>query len=169
MVFYYYREFVDDLNDSYSDGSGSMDATEYYLWICLLSFANGMVLVVMDEIYKFLSTIIVNWENHKHETDRENSLILKNYMFQFMNSYITLFYYSFIQRDFDVVASSMATTMIGKQVLNVAISSGLPWLKWRIRSFLFWRKYKEYREEKLKEIVKHIFTQELVIGDWLFE
>jgi Calcium-activated chloride channel len=151
LIFYYYREILDYVDDQYD--TGELDTVMYYVYVSLLSFLNGMILVLMDEIYKVLSLLVVNWENHKYESSRENSFILKNYLFQFVNSYITLFYYSFSQRDFDLVASSMATTMIGKQVLNVGISSGLPWLKWKINYHFFWKKYKVYRDERLKELV----------------
>jgi hypothetical protein len=37
------------------------------------------------------------WENHRTDTDYENHLILKTFLFQFVNSYASFFYIAFVK------------------------------------------------------------------------
>lgn len=42
---------------------------------------------------------MTDWENHRTQTDYENRLIIKIFLFQFVNSYTSLFYVGFFKRN----------------------------------------------------------------------
>ena len=44
---------------------------------------------------------------------------MKNMVFQFFSSYINLLIYSFLQLDFDKVATQMGSMMISKNLINI--------------------------------------------------
>jgi hypothetical protein len=59
------------------------------------SVISAVIIIVLDKIYRYLATMMANWENHKYGEDYENSLITKNYAFTFVNSNIALFSVAF--------------------------------------------------------------------------
>ena len=44
-----------------------------------------------------VAVLLTNWENHRTESAYENSLIVKSFCFQFVNSYISFFYIAFFR------------------------------------------------------------------------
>ena len=58
---------------------------------------NGIQIKVMNLIYYEIAEKLNNWENHFKMTDKNNSLSLKLILFDFMNSYSSLFYIAFIK------------------------------------------------------------------------
>jgi len=50
----------------------------------------------MSQIYKRLSVRMTDWENHRTQTEYEDSLITKNILFEFINNYFTLFLIAFL-------------------------------------------------------------------------
>ena len=65
---------------------------------------------------KFLS---VTFLPSRYESTRRNSKVMKNMVFQFFSSYINLLIYSFLQLDFDKVATQMGSMMISKNLINI--------------------------------------------------
>eukprot|EP00919_Chromeraceae_sp_WS-2016_P006582 GHVR01015456.1.p1 GENE.GHVR01015456.1~~GHVR01015456.1.p1 ORF type:complete len:354 (+),score=48.91 GHVR01015456.1:119-1063(+) len=52
-------------------------------------------------VWSSLAHKLVNMENHKYDSDYENSLIIKMFLFKFVNYYNTLFYVAFFKNDID--------------------------------------------------------------------
>ena len=48
-----------------------------------------------------------------------NSYALKNCLFQFVNSYITLFYYAFFLQNFDLVTTTVASVVTTNCILSL--------------------------------------------------
>ena len=61
------------------------------------STANAIQIQVFNFIYKELAIRFTEAENHKTQTDYENSLVLKIFMFQFTNSFVSLYYTAFVK------------------------------------------------------------------------
>lgn len=61
------------------------------------SIANAVQIQVMNEIYGIVSVKLNDFENHRTETEYENALISKTFAFQFVNSFASLFYISFVK------------------------------------------------------------------------
>jgi hypothetical protein len=58
---------------------------------------NSIVIMVFSTAYRKVATILTDWENHRTESEYENSMIVKNFIFQFVNSYVSLFYIAFLK------------------------------------------------------------------------
>jgi len=59
---------------------------------------NAIQIQILNVIYGAVSLYLNEFENHRTASDYENSLIAKNFLFKFINSYNSLFYIAFIKR-----------------------------------------------------------------------
>ena len=91
-----------------------------------------------------LAIKVVNWENHRYQEEWENSLVIKNFTFQFANSYLTLFWIAFFDQDFSALAYSMGSILIVKQfalnLVEIVLPAILNCLKQR-KILKLWAKY----------------------------
>ena len=67
----------------------------------ITSVVNVVQIQIMNFTYNFLVTELTNRENHRTETDYEDSMITKLFVFQFVNSYASFFYLAFFAQYFD--------------------------------------------------------------------
>eukprot|EP01084_Bolivina_argentea_P016193 30321_1 len=63
-----------------------------------ISIANAFVIMFFNNIYGVFAEKLNSWENYKTETEYENNLIIKIFIFRFINSYATLYYIAFFRR-----------------------------------------------------------------------
>ena len=78
----------------------------------LIGCLNGASITILSSGYKFLCTKLVKWENHKFESEQEFSYIIKVYLFEFLNSYITVVYYAIYEDDPMRLAVSVGSIVI---------------------------------------------------------
>lgn len=78
----------------------------------VISSINGASITVSSELYKVLCSAIVQWENHKFESEQEFSYIFKVFFFEFLNSYITVVYYATVEQDPFKLATSVGSIVI---------------------------------------------------------
>ena len=60
------------------------------------SVLNTVQIMIFKYIYSFISTALNNFENHRTQTEFEDSMISKLTIFSFFNSYISFFYIAFV-------------------------------------------------------------------------
>jgi hypothetical protein len=60
---------------------------------------NSIFIMVTNSLYSKIAKRLNDWENHRTETDHADALIIKTFCFQFVNSYISLFYIAFIKME----------------------------------------------------------------------
>lgn len=58
---------------------------------------NSLFITVTNAVYAKVAKKLNDWENHRTETDHVDALIVKTFAFQFVNSYISLFYIAFLK------------------------------------------------------------------------
>ena len=68
-----------------------------YAYAAGASVLNLVIIVVGGLIYEAIARALTNWENHRTPTEWEDSIIFKNFLFQFINNYFVLFYIAFIR------------------------------------------------------------------------
>ena len=56
---------------------------------------------IASRTYKPMAVKLTSWENHRTQTEYDDSLIIKNFMFEFLNNYFTLFFIAFLM-DIDI-------------------------------------------------------------------
>jgi len=95
---------------------------------------NATGIVIFGLIYRKIAIMLVNWENHRYEEEWENSLITKNFAFQFVNAYIALFAIAFeplenvMENRFNKMAVTLAIILIVKQISMNVVEVTLTWL-----------------------------------------
>jgi len=62
------------------------------------SIANAIVIVIFNQIYRRIAIRMNEWENHRTASDYQDSLLIKIFLFQFVNSYTSLYYIAFFKR-----------------------------------------------------------------------
>eukprot|EP00794_Sanderia_malayensis_P006792 gene6792-7557_t len=61
------------------------------------SILNSVSIMLLGYFYKYLAKRLTEWENHRTQTQFDDSLILKLFGFQFVNSYASLYYIAFFR------------------------------------------------------------------------
>ena len=62
-----------------------------------VSLINAIQIQIFNFIYEKIAVKLNNLENHKTQSEYEDSLIIKTYLFQFVNSFNSLFYIAFLK------------------------------------------------------------------------
>lgn len=62
------------------------------------SVLNALQVQIGNQLYKRVAVYLNEWENYRTETDYENALILKAFLFEWINSYATLIYIAFFKQ-----------------------------------------------------------------------
>jgi len=70
----------------------------------LSSFLNLLIIQSFGQIYEMITGWLNEKENHRTEAEYQNALVIKNFVFQFVNNYFMLFYIGFV-RDYLAEAS----------------------------------------------------------------
>jgi hypothetical protein len=75
------------------------DTSEYASTIA--SVLNTIQIMVFNAIYQLVATKLTDLENHRTDTAYEDSLIVKLFIFQFINSYASFFFLAFVAGNLD--------------------------------------------------------------------
>lgn len=84
--------------------SGALVVDNVQMAGTVASLLNAVQIQVMNVVYGSLAVRLNEYENHRTETIYEDALIGKTFVFQFVNSFASLFYISFVKpyiQDFD--------------------------------------------------------------------
>ncbi|XP_052102473.1 anoctamin-8-like isoform X2 [Mytilus californianus] len=88
---------------------------------------------ISDEIYKKIAFWLNDMENYRMDEAYENHLITKLATFQFVNSFLSLFYIAFYLQDMDRLRDQLAAILITRQILGNIKEALLPYLQWQAR------------------------------------
>ena len=118
----------------------------------LVACLNACQIKVMNAIYKIVAVKLNDWENHETESSYTDALVVKLFLFQFVNSYNSLIYIAFFKKraegcdDDDCMGEltiQLSTIFVTNFFLNF-LELGMPW---------FMNKFKAWREKrKLKKM-----------------
>ncbi|KAK9979463.1 hypothetical protein ABG768_012891 [Culter alburnus] len=78
----------------------------------------AITVTVCDEVYKKIALWLNDMENYRLQSTYDNNLILKTVFFQFINSYLSLFYIGFYLKDMERLKEMLATLLIFRQFLQ---------------------------------------------------
>jgi len=123
------------------------------IYIKLLpSIAYAVSIPLLNGKYKEISKQLTDWENHQTQTDYENVLIIKMFLFEFFNYNIGLFYAAFWKRDIHVLRKYMVTMLITFQLIGQVQEVVIPYFSEKYR--LFVRKIKTANSDSLPRKVE---------------
>jgi len=121
----------------------------------LAGITNAISIMLFGMAYRTVAKRLTDWENHRTESDYENHLILKNFVFQFVNSYVSLFYIAFIKGKMQLFGMDTeqcapdCMTELSIQLGTIFITStsvqqlnevGIPWIKQKLAIYMESRK-----------------------------
>ncbi|XP_059479643.1 anoctamin-8 isoform X1 [Neocloeon triangulifer] len=86
------------------------------------------VITLMDDCYYKVALWLNDCENYRLETKYENHLIVKVALFQFVNSFLSLFYIAFYLQDQEKLKEQLAALLIARQVIGNIKECALPYL-----------------------------------------
>nr|CAD7428021.1 unnamed protein product [Timema monikensis] len=93
----------------------------------------AVVIALMDEAYYKVACWLNDRENYRLDTKYENHLIVKVALFQFVNSFLSLFYIAFYLQDQEKLKEQLAALLIARQVIGNLKESALPYLLEQLR------------------------------------
>ena len=96
------------------------------------SILNTVQITVINTIYQIIAVALTNAENHRTDTQYEDAMIVKLFLFQFINSYASFFFLAFIAMNLDkspdtpsnFVGQCGATNCMQPLSINLAIIFG---------------------------------------------
>ncbi|XP_032903105.1 anoctamin-8 [Amblyraja radiata] len=78
----------------------------------------AVVVTVLDDVYKKIAYWLNDMENYRLQSAYEKHLIIKLVLFQFVNSYLSLFYIGFYLKDMERLKETLAALLITRQVIS---------------------------------------------------
>ncbi|XP_068776189.1 anoctamin-8 isoform X2 [Struthio camelus] len=93
----------------------------------------AVIVTACDEVYKKIAYWLNDMENYRLQSAYEKHLIIKIVLFQFVNSYLSLFYIGFYLKDMERLKEMLATLLITRQFLQNVKEASQPHLYGRLR------------------------------------
>ncbi|CAD8164622.1 unnamed protein product [Paramecium octaurelia] len=127
---------IDYIQQTYTNSS-------YYK--LLVGVLQGICVSVLNIIYTALVHYFVEKENHKFEEHYESSLIYKNVLFKFINSYIAVFYTAFIKLDstYEEIFYILVPVLVIKQLSYLIAIMMIPQIIYKYKESSYFKLFKE--------------------------
>lgn len=75
----------------------------------LLPILQAQAIAYMNSQFGKIAVYTTERENHKVKSNYENTVILKRYIFEFMDNYMCFFYIAFVNQDFTALKSQIVS------------------------------------------------------------
>ena len=157
----------------------TIDGVDYTVIIC--SILNAIQIQFFNFIYSKVVKKLTDLENHKTQVQYEDSLIVKTFIFQFVNSFNSLCYIAFVKTHvegcldeghkeptkgvscLDELNTQLITIFIISYLKNI-IELGLPYLRYYIRKY---RKNKAKVEETPNKDIRNKIESQVFLDTYL--
>ncbi|XP_018328855.1 anoctamin-8 [Agrilus planipennis] len=111
-----------------------LESREFPLWLGYVpKVMLAIVISLMDEAYFKVALWLNDKENYRLETKYENHLIGKVAVFQFVNSFLSLFYIAFYLQDQARLKEQLAALLISRQIIGNLKESAWPYMLEHLR------------------------------------
>ncbi|XP_043783973.1 anoctamin-8 isoform X3 [Apis laboriosa] len=111
-----------------------LESRGYGFWLSYVpKVLLAVVIALMDEAYFKVAIWLNDMENYRLDTEYENHLIYKVALFQFVNSFLSLFYIAFYLQDQERLKEQLAALLIARQVIGNLKESAVPYLIEQLR------------------------------------
>jgi hypothetical protein len=88
-----------------SEKGAIFDSSTY--WETVMGIFQAFTINIINQFYRKVAVICTDQENHKNRSNYDNSLIIKIFIFEFFDSFISLFYLAFVLRDTEGLTSNL--------------------------------------------------------------
>jgi len=92
-------ECIDGQNLLDCENAGGFTRKLELQWAIVLGVVNAIQIFIFNMIFGMVSTTLNEWENHKTQQAFDDSLVLKSFIFKFVNAFISLYYIAFVQEE----------------------------------------------------------------------
>jgi len=92
----------------------------------LPSVAYSLSILVFNKLYLKLARRLTTWENHRTEEQHDTHITLKLITFEFVNTFMALFYLGFYMKDLAGLRAQLFTTLLVQQVVNQVQEVAIP-------------------------------------------
>jgi hypothetical protein len=135
------------------------------------SILNAIQIQFFNYIYNMIADALTERENHRTDTEFEDSMVSKLFVFQFVNSYSSFFFLAFVATstnpDDDALAECSGSACMVPLSLNLAIIFGSRLLTGNLTELLI--PYLQYRWRSSKRKNKHLTTITRPHSEFLLE
>jgi len=147
----------------------------------IASVVNALNIQILNDLYLRMAVWFTNWENHRTDTEYEDSLIAKVCVFQSINSYMVLFYVAFVKGKYRVfgqiqscdggdclgeLRTQLAVIFITRLVVGNLTEILIPLIKRKINTG-FTKKQHEKHEQKSDTEIEALLTTYDTFNDYL--
>lgn len=73
----------------------------------MIGIIQVITILFINKLYRRVAEKTTDWENHRVKSNHENSLILKRFIFEFFDSFMSVFYLAFVAHDMVAVKSTI--------------------------------------------------------------
>jgi len=120
----FYIPYLDTLNEK---GNIFDSTTSSSWWRSYIPAILHMVcIMVLNTTYSKIATSLTQWENHETHQDYANALVLKRFLFEMFDCYVSLFYLAFFERDMDRLRLELVTIFNIDIVRRIATETVVP-------------------------------------------
>ena len=92
------------------------------------SIIYSLIIIIFNKIYLKVGRVLTNSENHRTEEQHNLHLTFKLISFEFVNTFLALFYVGFWLQDLAALRSQLFTTLLVQQVVNQIQEVAIPYL-----------------------------------------
>jgi anoctamin-1 len=155
----------------YGDNIDSMTAQQLLILPATTAVINLVVITILNYLYDYLAVFLTDLEYRRTQTEYDNSLSLKIYLFQFINYYSSLFYIAFLKGKWTGTPKKynrlfgyrqeecspggclmelfiqLSIIMVGKQVINSLIEFIVPFIKKKYQQFRYGKQNGPHEDE----------------------
>ncbi|XP_043241381.1 anoctamin-10-like isoform X3 [Amphibalanus amphitrite] len=121
--------------------------------IMLPSVIYSVVVLVLNQYYNKMTTFLTEWENHRTQKQFDYYRVIKLALFEFVNSFMSLFYIAFYIQDLEMLRGQLAVMLIIQQLVNNFQEALLPIV---IRTT-----YSKVQEKVVTKLKEHKLTRKL--------
>ena len=120
----FYIPYLDTLNEK----GNIFDATTSSSWwrSYIPAILHMVCIMVLNTTYSKIATALTQWENHETHQDYANALVLKRFLFEMFDCYVSLFYLAFFERDMDRLRLELVTIFNIDIVRRIATETVVP-------------------------------------------
>ena len=104
----------------------------------------AQAIAIMNKQFTRVAQFSTNLENHRVKSNYENTIILKRFVFEFMDNYMCFFYIAFVNQNFIMLKSQIRTIYLANGIRRLALNTILPNLM----------KTKKPRDHKIDEFIQ---------------
>ena len=90
------------------------------------SVVYSVLVFVMNQYYLHLAHHLSEWENHRTQEQFERYVVAKLVLFEFVNSFLAMFYIAFYLKDITMLKSQVFTMLLVQQIVNQIQETLLP-------------------------------------------